>query len=264
MGYDAYVRCNCYELRKTKPFKFSQFLKTYPEYIDLELPKKLPKHISESKEQIREQYYEWLHKACEHEYMNYCSERRANISGMAWLKSCIDWLGGEKEFPALGTQLPEYNDGYMPIEYNTQFRIDLDKFIKKELTTYYLETRDCHWYIDGSTRNEYDSLLCNNNGIELHSYRGKFIIKKDSNVIFNAENFSVEKRNEEKYIYKTDEKSIEMPIFHMPHIFDETKVLNFYYEINKWNIKEEFEFKYEAFMKLLEASDKTGNPICWS
>lgn len=263
MGYDAFVRCNCYELEKTKPFKFSQFLKSYPESIELELPEKLPKDISEPKDQIRSMYNEWLYDACEHEDMEYYSERIANISGMGWLRSCITWLGGKQEFPALGTQLPESNDGYMPIEYNTQFRIDLDNFIKKELTTYYLETKDCNWYIEGSTENEYDSLLYSKNGIEIHSCKGQILVKKENSIIFSARRFSVKKINEEKYIYKSNDTTIEIPVFHMPHIFDKTKVLNFYYEIKKWSMKEEFQYEYDVFMKLLDASDKTGNPICW-
>ena len=54
MGYDGFVRCNCYELGKTKPFKYSQFIKIYPEYLDLELPDELPETVKESKEKVNE------------------------------------------------------------------------------------------------------------------------------------------------------------------------------------------------------------------
>lgn len=264
MGYDAFVRCNCYELGKTKPFKYSQFIKTYPECLYLELPDVLPKTVKESKEKIKELYNEWYcSNPCEHEDMDFCNEWIANVSGMGWLKSCIYWLGGEKEFPALGTQLPDYNDGFMPIKFNNQFRDDLKRFIEKKLTTYYLETKDCNWYIEGNTGNEIDELLCKNDDIELHSYKGKIRIEKNKNVIFEANKFSVEKINDNKYIYATENNKIEIPIFHMPHIFDKQKKLNFYFEEQNWNMKDEFKFKYNTFIKLLDASDKTGNPICW-
>ena len=35
------------------------------------------------------------------------------------------------------------------------------------------------------------------------------------------------------------------------------------YEKNTYNMKDELQYAYDDFIKLLDASDATGNPICW-
>ena len=268
MGYDAYVRCNCITEGKTKPFRYSKYVKLYPEGLELELPEELEKDHDLAFD-MRDEFYDWEESACEHEYMKYCSERIGNIAGMGWLRACIEWLGGEREFPVLASQLPKSNDGFMPTEYNEQFREDLDKLIKQQITVYQIvNTVDYEWSSDNHSSHlipeNKDVLLCENENTKLYSYNDVFRIEKNGEIVFQSSRFNVERIINRRFIFKDRNQKTEATIFFDLNFFTNHNKQKLSYKKETFYMQDELKYEYDVFMNLLKASKETGNPICWS
>jgi hypothetical protein len=114
MGYDAYVRCNCWKEGKTKPHHFPFEVATgsdgSPSIVSPECER------SYLNAECLEQYqllWTWSMDACEHFALNYARERIANIWGMASFKSALEALGWE-QYPILEEYLPSDNSGKVP------------------------------------------------------------------------------------------------------------------------------------------------------
>lgn len=268
MGYDAYVRCNCFKEGKTKPFKYIKYVKDYPEYLELELPEEIKKN-TELANKIEIDFYHWQCSACEHENMEIVSERIANISGMGALRFAIESCGGEKEFPTLATQLPEYNGGFMPVEFNDSFRKELDDFMKKSFTVFYFKnTHDNSWSYMGhwatSAGENIDTLLCEKDDTKMFIKNDIFRIEKNGEVIFKSSKFNIERIINRRFIFSDKEQKVETSFIFDLKLFEKGNRQQMYFESEKFHNSIEFEGKYQIFKMLLDASDKTGNPICWS
>lgn len=266
MGYDAYVRCNCYKKGKTKPFKYMEYVKDYPDYLELELPDEIEKD-SELVEKIEQEFLDYF--GCEHENMKIVSERIANISGMGALRFAIKCCGGEKEFPTLATQLPESNYGFMPVEMNDGFRKDLDAFMEKSYTVfnfknYYDNSRSYESYWSTYVGENIDKLLCEKDDTKMFIKNDIFRIEKNGEVIFKSSKFNIERIINRRFIFSDKEQKVETNFIFDLDLFEKSNRQRMYFESEKFHNSIEFEGKYQIFKMLLDASDKTGNPICWS
>ena len=266
MGYDAYVRCNCFEKGKVKPFRYLKYVKACPEWLELELPEEI-KNQKKLSDEIENDFYDWCNTACEHEYMEYYSERLCNISGMAWLKSCLDWLNVNNEFSTLRNQLPESNDDFMPIEYNNSFIKEFETFLKNKITLYRLISakKDSYpyYFYYGIKENE-DYLLCEKNGEKLYSHNGVFRIEKDNKIVFQSSKFTVDRIINRRFIFTDKNKKAETTVFFDLRLFEKGNRHTLSYEKETFDMRVEFQHLYDIFINLANASKITGNPICWS
>lgn len=265
MGYDAYVRCNCFKEGKAKPFKYIQYVKEYTEYLELELPDEIKKN-TELADKIEQDFYDWQESACEHEDMEIVSERIANISGMGALRFAIECCGGEKEFPTLATQLPECNGGFMPVELNESFRKDLEAFIEKSFTVFYFKNSCANsWSVSWSCACEnIDTLLCEKDDTKMYVKDDIFRIEKNGQIIFQSSKFTIDRIINRRIIFSDKAQKVETSFIFNLKLFEKGNRQRMYFESEVLHNRIEFEGIYQTFLRLLDASDKSGNPICWS
>lgn len=268
MGYDAYVRCNCFKEGKTKPFKYIKYVKDYPEYLELELPEEIKKN-AELAEKIEDDFYNWQYSACEHKDMEVISERIANASGMGALRFAIESCGGEKEFPTLATQLPEYNGGFMPVEMNDGFRKDLDAFMEKSYTVFYFKnyydnSRSYESYWSTYVGENIDKLLCEKDDTKMYIKNYVFRIERNGKIIFKSSKFNIQRMNDRRFIFSDKKQKVETTFIFDLELFQKRNYQQMHVESETVNNSIGFVGIYQTFQNLLDASDKTGNPICWS
>lgn len=111
MGYDAFVKCNCYKEGKiAKNPSYEHYVRENEEGLWLDLK------WETNKEKFQE-FESWVrNNPCKHADMRLCSEHLANISGMTQFTSKIRDLGGSK-YPTLSNHLPKSNDGFLAVKY---------------------------------------------------------------------------------------------------------------------------------------------------
>ena len=135
MGYDAYVRCNCFKKGKAKPFKYIQYVVDATEGYELNLPQSI--QGTPLQDTIESEFDDWKNFSCEHDYQEYYTTRICNVSGMSHFGSTLELLNGKETLPTLYECLPESNDGFVPFEKNEDFKKDLlmEMFISIMLLT---------------------------------------------------------------------------------------------------------------------------------
>jgi hypothetical protein len=104
VGMDAFVRCRCWEDRKTKPCPYPSLTRLSAEDNRLELD--LP---WEGNETEHSKFDAWIENACEHERMRLAWERISNWSGYRLFQTALQSSGDY--FAFLLQALPNSNGG---------------------------------------------------------------------------------------------------------------------------------------------------------
>jgi hypothetical protein len=142
MGLDAYVRCNCFEERRTTkpPYLWDDLMLDEGGYVVLrEAHKDWQKHINEelSYDEYEEKHgmaddalREWQAQCCEHEDREFCSEWVGNWYGVRRFEGIVASIGNE-HFPILSTIIPNGNGGIFPQEKAHEALKELDLLEKK-------------------------------------------------------------------------------------------------------------------------------------
>jgi hypothetical protein len=122
MGLDASVMCNCFRDGKITPPPFPlEWLALDAEgYINL-------KDGFNSDENWSKQYV-WQKSCCEHEDMNFVSERISNWTGCRQFQEALEELGWQY-FPVLQEELPNANGGKTSSEASAKALQELDAFV---------------------------------------------------------------------------------------------------------------------------------------
>lgn len=136
MGFDAYVRCNCWKEGKTKPFPFDYgfHLSEDGESWEIDIPKP-DKSLGE--DALQDWYAknyaldEWLETCCEHPGMKLVDVRIATVSGMSVFRWALEQVG-KHHFPTLGAELPVANGGIMKPEAAERVMSELVFFCQQE------------------------------------------------------------------------------------------------------------------------------------
>ena len=66
-----------------------------------------------------------------------------------------------------------------------------------------------------------------------------------------------------RFIFSDKDKKAETTVFWDMNLFEYGNKHRIVYEKNTYNMQDELQFTYDELIKLLDASDTTGNPICW-
>lgn len=126
MGYDAFVRCNCWEEGKTKPYPFDfQFEWNEEGFVQIISPECTESFQDERYHEQRHKLKEWMQNACEHTEMEIISTRIANISGMSAFRFQLD----NERYPVLSSELPVFNGGYVAPEKVPSLLAEVQEFM---------------------------------------------------------------------------------------------------------------------------------------
>jgi hypothetical protein len=271
MGYDAFVKCNCYRDGKisSRP-PFEKHIKEDEEGIWLDLEWKT--HQSEHAE-----FDSWMRKGpCPHKDMEIASERLANISGMGAFRIVISELG-EHRFPILFHHLPKSNGGSLPVEFTPKMRKELQS-LKKEPSS---EKRIV--LLEKSTNQRVQSVNASyespfafdgqSNRVYSISHKGlkivrskKFFGLESNKEIFLSSHFTQNKISDERY-FLTDlisGKSCLSGINLYPDKEANDSSFEFEIKLMTASISEEYDYIITPLLKLAEASLQSGNPIIWT
>src|SRR5947207_404641 len=104
MGLDATVSCNCWKLGLTKAPPFPR------NYLEMDQDGYLNLRPEFDNKEYWMSFWNWSQTCCEHEGMDYASERIANWSGYRLFQEALGQAGWEF-FPVLGAELPNTNGG---------------------------------------------------------------------------------------------------------------------------------------------------------
>lgn len=269
MGYNAFVKCNCYrdgKLSSNPPF--DKYIKENEEGIWLDLD-------WETNQEKHEEFERWKYsKPCEHPNMEVCSERLANISGMAAFRTIIYELGTHK-YPILSQYLPEVNGGHLPFEKAEEMKLELERLgnetsseklvVLKELLSnkrvQSVNAKYSHTFAFAAN-NKYNYTL---------SVKGFQIVKNSrlfgkefSKLIFLSSQFKQKKIAENKYLLidsKSNKTFSSALNIYPDKEYDEE--LDFIVEIINASIADEYSYIIEPLRKLTIASLETGNSIVW-
>lgn len=271
MGFDAFVKCNCYEEGKTSQPPCSK------ELIEMDKLYGLSINISyDNYPQKVIEFDKWIHNAaCQHQDMEVCSEHLANISGMTAFRTVISELGEDK-YPILSGNLPKVNGGYLPIELVDSFEYELYNIMQEytsENIVVLMETT--HNNRTHSTNLNYNKVFAfegKKNLTYTLSKDGVKIIKDKrllgfefKNTVFHSKKFTQEKVGNGKYLL-TDLKTkatFESGIILYADNEIERKQLEYEVIEKQALISEEYEYIITPLLKLIKASRETGNPIVW-
>lgn len=291
MGYDAFVRCNCREEGKTKPYPFDfQFewddQHRYPVILS---PECEDKENWEPCDEQENKLWRWMKDACAHPNMRIAHVRLANMSGMSAFRWALNETGKEY-YSALINGLPVNNGGSASSEYAAQMLADLEKFATLTeigTATNLIDTKS------GIVIRTYDNLLrgafylLGSSGIELGLDQESFFIKNSNlqEVLFRAMRFeqkpTANTLDEEQSDYFTPQENIEFinldiqesfiaqrgisHEFPIPDDISVKIVYPRYLHIEHRNFgAEQFQYITEPLIEVCRASIATGNPIQWT
>lgn len=262
MSSDEFVRCNCFKNGLSKPFKYIKYVKIIDNEFELDLPEEI-KQNKELEDKIYWDYCGWTDFPCSHKYGEYYSCRLGGA-----FQFFIRLLNDKTKFPALSTQLPDFNkNNFIPVSFNSQLRKEAEEFMKLEITAYNFVSKDTiKWgnhYKGREIGENIDELLCEKGDEKLYSYNNTFRIEKDNKIIFQSSEFNVERIINRRFIFSDKDKKAETTIFWNMNLFEYGNKHRLLYEKNTYNMKDELQYTYDDFINLLDASDATGNPICW-
>ncbi|MBO4641063.1 MAG: hypothetical protein J5710_15050 [Treponema sp.] len=251
MSQNEFVRCNCFKNGLSKPFEYIKYVKLIDNYFELDLPEEIKKN-NELEYKIDWEFSEWTDFPCEHEMGEYYSCRLGGA-----FQYFIRLLNDKTRFPTLSTQLPDFNEhNFIPTSFNTQLRKEAKEFMDLKITAYNLSDG---WEIGENI----DELLCEKGNEKLYSYNNTFRIEKDNKIIFQSSDFTVERIINRRFIFSDKDKKAETTVFWDMNLFEYGNKHRIVYEKNTYNMQDELQFTYDELIKLLDASDTTGNPICW-
>jgi hypothetical protein len=269
MGYDAFVRCNCYKEGKINKPYFSEYLVETVDGFELNLPKDIlnDKNLSEK---IENDFYEWEYKGCEHENMQYFNCRIANAGGMGWLIGAIKYINKSEKIPLFMDYIEHGNGGYLSYENIHEFKNEVDIFKKHggapiHEFRYINENNNAALYDTISFDMQDDkNILFSKNNIEIYVINGNFYITENSNIVFQVDNFVIYKQKHDfSYVNTmTKEKYTCKYIFENKYFSIYTKN-RFTFKKNTDYFVERFECFADDFYDLIKASLETKNPIIW-
>lgn len=262
MSSDEFVRCNCFKNGLSKPFKYIKYVKIIDNEFELDLPEEI-KQNKELEDKIYWDYCGWTDFPCSHKYGEYYSCRLGGA-----FQFFIRLLNDKTKFPALSTQLPDFNkNNFIPVSFNSQLRKEAEEFMNLEIAAYNFVSKDSiKWgnqYRCWEIGENIDELLCEKGNEKLYSYNNTFRIEKDDKIIFQSSEFNVERIINRRFIFSDKNNKAETTVFWDMSLFERGNKHRLLYEKNTYNMKDELQYKYDDFIKLLDASDTTGNPICW-
>lgn len=262
MSYIDYVRCNCFKEGLSKPFKYIKYVKLVGNYFELELPDEI-KQDEALADKIYDEFYDWRDFPCEHEDGEYYS---CQLGGK--IQYYIYLMKAETDFSALLSLSPDFNnDGFIPTSYNAQLRAEIEELMKREITCYnFVSKEPIGWgmyFQHYEIAENVDELLCEKGDEKLYSCNDVFRIEKNGEVIFRSSNFTVERIINRRFIFTDHDKRAESTVFFNLNLFRKGNKQRLYYEKNTYSMKNELKYEYENLINLLNASDVTGNPICW-
>lgn len=270
MGYDAFVKCNCYKdgnISSRPPFE--EFVREDEEGIWLDLD-------WETNKEKHEAFDSWkCNNPCGHDEMEISSERLANISGMSAFRTIIAELGIER-YPILSEHLPTSNGGHLPIEYVDAMKLELENMklepssekliVLMELTTNQrIQSTNSKYELPfvftGFNKLNYKILK---KGFKIIRNR-KFLGKEFSSEVFISKRFTQKKVADKKYLF-TDSSTNKTFTSEINLYSDKDYNDDFFeFELKETNasIEDEYAYIIEPLLKLIKASLKTGNPIVW-
>ena len=279
MGLDAFVRCNCYEEGKAKPFIPNiELYYDDDNYIDVV---RTPNMSEEEYIKLSNDVYKWSRNCCEHRYMHCCRKR---VGSWADIRSFTQALEAFDCFNTLLSIIPSGNGGYVKLEQAKAALKEISFFAEKI----------------GEYANT--SLLNKNTGSEVYHYiaryNGEFAWSKKANQIIglDADGLFVKKYNSGREIFRsmnfTQQVFTAKSKFCIKHflgkqvenkkgrpeavisdtssgksvkiftaIADSDKKVSFEVIKRKMNINDFY--AYLPLKSLLEASLETGNQIVW-
>lgn len=270
MGYDAYVRCNCYRDGKisSKP-PFEEFVEEDEEGIWLNLD-------WETNKEKHDAFDHWKYSnPCEHEDMEVCSERLANISGMGAFRRILIELGVEN-YPILSKYLPKANGGNLPVKYAFAMQQELEKLRQETTNEILIELKE----LTTNTRvqsinSKYElpfvflgksKLRCSLSqaGFQVIRERNLLGLKLQS-IIFKSQKFKQTKLADKRYLltdYNT-QKTFELSV----NLHSGDNCIDDFLEFQvieaNASVADEYSYIIEPLLKLTKASQETGNPIIW-
>lgn len=271
MGYDAYVRCNCYSEGKTTnpPCSRDLIKEDDPEFLYIDV------NYEDDPETVSA-FDNWTSNgACEHKGMMICSERLANSSGMTAFTTIISELGIES-YPILSAHLPKLNGGHLSVEYAKLMEQELENLkhedskerlvVLHEVTTNQRVQSTNSNYEKPFVFTGYNKLNCtiSKNGFMVFRNR-KILGKVFSTVEFKSDRFTQKKVADKKYLFvdlgtnKTFKSEINL-------LSDKAYSDDYFeFEMKETNVSNADEYAYiiDPLLKLTKASQETGNPIVW-
>jgi|GEM_PF-6486179 len=270
MGYDAFVKCNCYKdgnISSRPPFE--EFVKEDEESIWLDLD-------WESNKDKHEAFDSWKYSnPCEHDEMEISSERLANSSGMTAFRGIIKEFGEEK-YPILSEHLLKINSRKLPIEYVDGMQQELENMkletfgerliVLIELTTHQrIASTNANYELPfvftGFNKLNYK---ISKDGFKVVRNR-RFFGKEYSSEIFTSKRFTQKKIADKKYLFAdvNSGKIVESEI----NLYSDKDYNDDFFEFEikekSASIADEYAYIIEPLIKLTKASQKTGNPIIW-
>ena len=212
MSSDEFVRCNCFKNGLSKPFKYIKYVKIIDNEFELDLPDEI-KQDKELEDKIYWDYCGWTDFPCSHKYGEYYSCRLGGA-----FQFFIRLLNNKNKFPALSTQLPDFNkNNFIPVSFNSQLRKEAEEFMKLEITAYNFVSKDTiKWgnhYKGRKIGENIDELLCEKGDEKLYSYNNTFRIEKDNKIIFQSSEFNVERIINRRFIFRTRIKKLKQQYF---------------------------------------------------
>lgn len=135
MGFDASVRCNCWEQGLTKPWRLGGIIHLEDGYLTL----------TSSEPSLLNAFYEWEESCCPHPRMTACSEHLANLHGYWEFRRALLYTGDASVYPVLSSELPSGNSGFTPA---TQVPAMLTELTHFEAST---TSRQLNMLIDSET-----------------------------------------------------------------------------------------------------------------
>ncbi len=262
MSSNEFVRCNCFKNGLSKPFKYMKYVKIIGNEFELDLPEDI-KQDKELEDKIYWEFSEWTDSPCIHKYGEYYS---CSLGGA--FQFFIRLLNDKTKFPTLSTQLPDFNkNNFIPISFNAQLRKEVKEFMDLQISSYnFVSKEPVKWgnhYKGWETGENIDELLCEKGDEKLYTYNNTFRIEKDNKIIFQSSEFNVERIINRRFIFSDKDKKAETTIFWDMNLFEHCNKHRLLYEKNTYNMQDELQYTYNDFINLLDASDATGNPICW-
>lgn len=262
MSSNEFVRCNCFKNGLSKPFKYMKYVKILDNDFEFDLPDEI-KQDKELKDKLFWEFCEWAEYPCIHKRGEYYS---CSLGGA--FQFFIRLLNNKNKFPTLSTQLPDFNkNNFIPISFNAQLRKEAEEFMNLEIIAYNFVSKEPikwgNYYKGWETGENIDELLCEKGDEKLYSYNNTFRIEKNNKIIFQSSEFNVERIINRRFIFSDKDKKAETTIFWDMNLFEHGNKHRLLYEKNTYNMQEELKYTYNDFINLLDASDATGNPICW-
>lgn len=280
MGLDAFVRCNCRQEDKLKPFPLADYAgyvgfdaEGYP-YLDLP---------QEGNRSVFDAFERWSETMCEHGDMTYTAVYLANWTGYRKFRQALAQIGWAF-FPTMLRELPESNSGQMLATDASQMLTELAYFKTRADfgTNYFLINSETGQVVQEYIGDYQGVFMWGDSGqLELGvDEEGFFISRKDDGVrrdVFRSNRFEqrvLEKnangvvRRVEYYdadtedrfacdsvvhIYDTDSDGKLQPIF--PRLLhSEERTIG----------AEKFDYIVKPLLTICRASVETGNPVVWT